>query len=89
MMYYVYRLDNHTLRETYFGVTNDPNRRISEHCAGDTVALEHWSCARHRITISLGQQVRTQGQASAIAHECERTGSTAPAGYNVIQTAGV
>ena len=88
-MYSVYRLDNRTLEESYFGVTNNPQHRIDEHCAGHTVALGHWDCGSHRITGIILHNGLAKLQASAIAHQYERTGQTAPAGYEVIQTGGV
>jgi predicted GIY-YIG superfamily endonuclease len=88
-MFYVYRLDNHSQEESYFGVTNNPDRRMPEHCRGQTLALEHWDFENDDIKVVFLHNCENIEDASGIAHEYEKTGDDAPEGYSIIQTGGV
>ncbi len=84
----VYMLVNHTLREIYFGVTTNLEKRIVEHCKRYTVAISHWLCKVHKIDTHKRGWHADQSAASAAAHLLERTHED-PRGYTVIRTAGI
>lgn len=87
--WYVYRGVNHATREVYFGVSQDPQRRIDgSHCAGYTKAIRHWECGVDDIRWYRLSAHRTQSNASARAHAHERS-YRHPQGYDVFLTAGV
>lgn len=84
----VYELQNASFREIYYGVSKTPRERLTtQHCLGETVALQHWDCAEDEITGKVLAEFHTQHEASARAHAHER--QTAPRGWTIIQTAGV
>jgi predicted GIY-YIG superfamily endonuclease len=88
-MWYVYRGVNHATCEVYFGVSQDPERRINgSHCAGYTRTIGHWVCGVHHIRWHRLSSHRTQPNASARAHAHERA-YRHPQGYAVFRTAGV
>ncbi len=87
--WYVYRGINHATAEVYFGVSQDPERRINgSHCAGHTKTIGHWECGLHEIRWRRLSAHRTQANASARAHDHERTYDH-PQGYDVFRTAGI
>ena len=84
----VYELRNASFREIYYGVSKAPRQRLTtQHCVGDTVALQHWRCGEDEITGKILAEYPTQHEASARAHALER--QAPPRGWTVIQTAGV
>lgn len=88
-MWYVYRGKNVTQGEIYYGVSQDPESRVDgSHCRGYTKAVQHWNCETDEIQWRLVSQHRSQPAASKAAHTAEREGRV-PAGYVVIQTAGI
>ena len=89
--YKVYRLVNDTKGEVYHGVTkySAQQRLDSSHCVGKTKAVSHWNCERDDIHARTLADGMTQRQASAMAHEreksyCQRSKS----GYDCIKTRG-
>ena len=89
--YKVYRLTNHTKREVYHGVTkySAHERLDSSHCVGKTKALSHWDCERDDIHAETLADGMTQQQASAMAHDRERSYcQRATSGYDCIKTSG-
>lgn len=88
-MSYVYRGVNHDTEEVYFGVSQEPERRVDgSHCAGHTKAIRHWDCGEHKIVWTRVSAHRTQSMASSVAHDHERT-YRHPQGFRVIQTKGI
>lgn len=88
-MWYVYRGVNHSTGEVYFGVSQDPERRVDgSHCAGHTKTIRHWICGFHRIVWVRVSAHREQFRASSRAHQLERT-YFHPQGFHVFQTAGI
>lgn len=84
----VYELRNESLRELYYGVSKAPQARLTtQHCVGETVALQHWDCREDRITGKILAEYLSQHDASAHAHALED--KTPPRGWTTIQTAGV
>jgi len=84
----VYKLRNSSLKEIYYGVSKTPRARLTtDHCVGETVALQHWDCAEDEIEGTIVAEYATQQEASRHAHA--REGETPPRGWTVIQTAGV
>lgn len=87
--WYVYRGVNHHTREVYFGVSQNPQRRVDgSHCAGHTKTIAHWECEVHEIRWFRLSAHRTQTTASARAHEHERTYKHRQ-GYAVFLTRGI
>lgn len=87
----VYRIDNHTKKQSYFGATSQEIvDRFAQHCAGNTQTLKDlkWNCDKDKLTISKLGTFISKEQASRKAHEFERTGSGAPGGFSIIQTGG-
>ena len=82
----VYELRNESLKELYYGVSKAPQERLTtQHCVGETVALQHWDCGEDKITGKILAEYQTQHDASARAHALER--QAPPRGWTIIQTA--
>ena len=88
-MWYVYRGINYALGEVYFGVSQDPDRRIDgSHCRGGTKAVSDWECGVDHIRWWRLSAHRSQRAATQRAHRLERT-YRHPDGFDVIRTAGI
>lgn len=86
----VYGLVNHDLREVYFGVGKNPAGRVAAHCAGETVALEHWDCENNVLEAVLVEEGLSQSAASSLAHHLEREGVIEGLEeYEYIRTSGI
>jgi hypothetical protein len=56
MSFFVCRLDNHTLRQCYFSVTEDLDEDVDAHCGRDSAVLGGWDCDAHDVEfVALGE----------------------------------
>jgi len=83
----VYRLQNFTKKEIYYGTTEKPVReRVKEHRSGYTIAIEHWNWARDIIRYRTIAKGLRKNKAIDKAHKLESR--KPPRGWKIIQTGG-
>jgi hypothetical protein len=90
--YKVYRLTNHSLGETYIGVSRDIALRCSQHagdCSGGAKSISHWNWNKDDIKVyTYPERFNYISYASEYAHDIERF-CRLQEGYSVFLTRGV
>jgi len=82
-------MDNHTLKECYFGVTDDPKRKVKEQCAAYAKTVSHWKHEVHEIKIELLSEHDSQELAVKTVRVIEKIKKFRPEGYKMLTPSGL